>query len=191
VATPAPNGAAPAGAAPAAAEEGEEQGRFRFGFTINGGAGSGGDLSGPNVGVTFRFGWQINRLFGAYYQPTAFVWVGSSDKCTGSCSIGAIAGVDNSILGSISPVDLLEIAAGPSADYLTGGAASAGPGSASASAFSSVYFGVHGRVGLTLGSRNPKTGRRSGFTISGDLHPTFASGTTVMMYTLGLGGDWR
>lgn len=195
-ATPPPAAAPAATPAPAAAAEKEEEGRFRVGFTINGGVGSGADISGPAVGATLRLGWQIDRLFGVYYQPTVAAWFGSSDKCGGaSCDLGAIAAFDNSVLGSISPVDMLEIAAGPSADLLSGGKAGgsvgAGTASASAKAFSGAYFGLHGRIGLTLGSRKPETGRRAGFTISGDIHPTFAEGETVILYTLGLGADWR
>lgn len=194
---PGAGGAAPAapagGAAAPAADDEHEDGRLRIGFNINGGLGTGGNLSGPVFGGTFRVGWQINRLMGAYANITPFVWVGSSST-TGlggaTADIGAIAGVQTAPMFSLTPIDLLEIAAGPSLDYLSGGGVSAGPGGTSVGGFSGMYFGINGRLALHLGGRNPDTGRRKGFTIGGDIHPTFTPGSAVTFFTLGLGADW-
>jgi len=191
---PGAGGAAPAapagGAAPAAHDDEHEEGRLRIGFNINGGVGTGGNLSGPLFGGTFRVGWQINRLMGAYANISPFAWVGSSDLTAPGASIGAIAGVQTTPMFSLTPIDLLEIAAGPGFDYLSGGGVSGGPGGGTVGGFSGVYFGIHGRLALHLGGRNPDTGRRRGFTIGGDIHPTFTDGSTVTFFSLGLGADW-
>jgi hypothetical protein len=116
------------------------------------------------------------------------VWLGarSSDA---SSDVSAIAGVQNGLLLSVTPIDLLELAAGPSFDYLTGGASSATATSVASAGFSDVFFAAHGRVALHLGGRSD-SGRRRGFTIGGDVHPTFSSGGALTFVTLGLGADW-
>ncbi len=205
-APPAAPAAAPAGgaaAAPAApvagadkpaggAEDKEEQGRLRIGFNfLNVGVGSGGDLSGPFIGATFKIGWQFNRLMGLYGNITPFVWIGSSDAAkAANVSIGAIAGTQFTPLFSLTPADIIEIAAGPSLDYLSGGGVSAGANGDTVGGFSSVYFGAHGKVALHLGGRNEETGRRRGFTIEGNIHPSFTPGSAVTFITGGLGYDW-
>lgn len=185
------------GAAKPDGEPKEESGRLRIGFNFNGGVGTGGELSGPTVGGTFRVGYQIDRLMGVYGQFSPLAWIASSDaKVSGkSLDISAIGGYQITPMFSLTPVDLLEIAAGPSLDSLSGGEASAGPtpaggAVASVAAFSGFYFGLHGRIALHLGGRNAETGRRRGFTLGGDLHPSFIEGETVVFYTLGLGYDW-
>ena len=193
--------AAPAAGAPAApgadkpaggADDGEEKGRLRIGFNfLNAGIGTGGDLSGPFIGATFKIGWQFNRLMGLYGNITPFVWIGSSDAAkAANVSIGAIAGTQFTPLFSLTPADIFEVAAGPSLDYLSGGGVSSGAGGSSAGGFSSVYFGVHGKVALHLGGRNEETGRRRGFTIEGNIHPSFTPGSAVTFITGGLGYDW-
>jgi hypothetical protein len=175
-------------------EDGEdEEGRLRIGFNANVGVGSGGDLSGPALGGTFRIGWQFSRLVAVYGQISPYAWVASDSKLS-SVSLSAIAGYQFTPMASVTPVDLLEIAAGPSFDLLSGGGASTSvagnTASASIGAFSGTYFAVHGRVALHFGSRNAETGRRRGFTLGLDIHPTFTPGTAVTFYTLGLGYDW-
>lgn len=196
-ATPATTAAPAAPAAPPPAKENEYPSRLRIGFNVNGGVGSGGDLSGPAIGATFRLGWQIDQLLGAYGQISPLVWIGTS-SATGvngsKVDVGAVSAFQLSALGSVTPIDLIEIAAGPSADIMGGGEvkASAGTtgGSSSASAFAGTYFGIHGRVALHLGGKNAETGRRRGFTIGADIHPTFTSGSTLTFFTVGLGADW-
>ena len=184
---------APAGA-PAGEEKGE-QGRLRIGFNfLNAGVGSAGDLSGPFIGATFKIGWQLDRLMGIYGNITPFVWVGSSSAATvpgaPSVSIGAITGTQLTPLFSLTPADIFEVAAGPSLDYLTGGGAAVGPGGSTVGGFSSVYFGLHGKLALHLGGRNEETGRRRGFTIEGNIHPSFTPGDAALFMTGGLGYDW-
>lgn len=168
-------------------------GRLRIGWSINPGFGTGGNLSGPAFGGSFRVGYQINDLIGVMGNISPFVWLGSS-SVTGiggaSADVGAIAGVQFSPMASINPIDLVEIAAGPSADYLTGGGVSGGPLGTSVGGFSSVYFGVHGRLALHLGGRQD-SGRRKGFALGVDVHPTFTPGSAVTFFALTLGMDWR
>lgn len=191
---PAPGAGQPGGPPPPRKGDDDEAdgGRLRIGFSINPGFGTGGNLSGPAFGGTFRVGYQINHLVGVYGNISPFVWLGTS-SLTGPAGakpdIGAIAGVQLSPMASITPIDLVEIAAGPSADYLTGGSVS-GPLGSSVGGFSSVYFGIHGRVALHFGSRNPDTGRRKGFALGVDAHPTFTPGSAVTFFTLTLGADW-
>jgi len=194
-ATPAPAaGGAPAAGA-AAKDPDHEEGRLRIGFNfLNAGIGTGGNLSGPMFGATFKIGYQLNRLMGVYGNISPFVWVGSSDQTVtpggASVDIGAIAGTQLTPVFSLTPVDIFEVAAGPSLDYLTGGGVSTNVAGTSAGGFSSVYFGLHGKVALHLGGRNEETGRRKGFTIEGNVHPTFAEGSTLTFFTVGLGYDW-
>lgn len=183
-----------AAAAPTPADDGGE-GRLRIGFNfLNGGLGTGGNLSGPALGATLKIGYQFNDLMGLYGNISPFVWIGSSSETVvgQSVDIGAITGVQLAPLFSLSPVDIFEVAAGPSLDYLTGGGVStsvAGAGETTVGGFSSAYFGLHAKAALHLGGRSD-TGRRRGFTIEGNLHPTFAEGSTVTFFTLGLGYDW-
>jgi hypothetical protein len=195
-ATPAPAPAAPgAGAAASAAGATplEDQGRMWIGFNVNGGVGTGANLSGPAFGGTFRIGYALDHLMGVYANITPIVWAASaSSSSTGgvSVSLSAIDGILFNPMFALTPVDLFEVAAGPSLDYLTGGSASVNGQSSSANAYSSAYFGIDGRIALHLGGRNPDTGRRRGFTISGDVHPSFVSGGPLTFITLGLGADW-
>jgi len=199
-----PAGGAPAGA-PAAAAPGApagapvdkdkdkaEEGRLRIGFNfLNAGVGSAGDLSGPFIGATFKIGWQLDRLMAIYGNISPFVWIGSSSAPGASnVSIGAITGTQLTPLFSLTPADIFEVAAGPSLDYLTGGGAAVGPGGSTVGGFSSVYFGLHGKVALHLGGRNEETGRRRGFTIEGNVHPSFTPGDAALFMTGGLGYDW-
>jgi hypothetical protein len=185
-------------AAPAAAQP--DGGRLWIGFNINGGVGSGANLSGPAFGGTFRIGYVLSEMYGIYANITPIVWVGSaSSESTGgvSVSLSAIDGILLNPMFALTPVDVFEVAAGPSIDYLTGGSASAttttaagGSSTVSAGGFSSVYFGIDGRLALHLGGRNETSGRRRGFTLSGDVHPSFVTGGPVIFYTIGLGADW-
>lgn len=189
----APPPAAPAqGAAPAQRDEEEDPGgRLRIGFNINGGLGTTTGLSGPVIGGTFRVGYQINRLLGIYGNFTPYVWVASSSLA--GVSVSAAAGVQNSPMISVTPIDLLEIAAGPSIDYIGSASttvAGAPGGGGGTSAGAGAYFGIHGRLALHLGGRNPETGRRKGFAIGADAHPSFVTGGAFTTLTLGLGADW-
>ncbi len=189
-------GAAPAPAeAPAPAPK-EDDGRLWIGFNVNGGVGTGAHLSGPAGGGTFRIGYSLDHLMGSYGNISIIGWAASSSEASAAgsnVSLGAIAGYQFTPMFALTPVDVFEVAAGPSLDYLTGGSetvTSAAGGSASVNGFSSLYFGVDGRLALHLGGRNPETLRRRGFTLSADVHPSFVSGGPVTFFTVGLGADW-
>jgi len=183
---------APAGAPVDKDKDKPEEGRLRIGFNfLNAGVGSAGDLSGPFIGATFKIGWQLDRLMGIYGNISPFVWIGSSSAAsTANVSIGAITGTQLTPLFSLTPVDIFEVAAGPSLDYLSGGGVSSGVGGSTVGGFSSIYFGLHGKVALHLGGRNEETGRRRGFTIEGNVHPSFTPGDAALFMTGGLGYDW-
>lgn len=173
-------------------EEEFDGGRLRIGFTINGGLGtqsvSGISLSGPVFGGTFRIGYQITELIAVYGNITPFVWAAGVSG-SNLVSASAAAGIQTTPMIGLTPIDLVEIAAGPSIDYIGAASSTVGPGGQSTSAGGDVALGLHGRVGLILGGRK-ETGRRRGFTISGDVHPTFTSGAVTTFFTLGLGADW-
>jgi hypothetical protein len=175
-------------AAPPAARAGDpdrvatpsEPVRFRFGFSLNGGGAVGG-ASGPVMGAALRLGAQLHRMFGVYYQqsPNAFLVATNDGVAAGFMDM-------NSVLASFTFVDPLELSIGPSLDYLAlGGCSSEG-----CNAASGTHFGVHGRVALHLGGRNPTSGRRSAFTIGVDAHPIFTGGESVVLVTGGLGAEF-
>jgi hypothetical protein len=157
-----------------------EHARVRGGFSLNGG-GAFGLAQGPVVSLALRLGVQVNRLFGVYYQQSPMIFLASNDN-------GVAAGfLDlNSVLGSVTLADMLDIAAGPSLDYYAAG----GCGSADCSAGSGWQLGVHGRLALNLGGRDKETGRRSGLSIGLDEHPMFGAGSVLALTTLGIGGEW-
>src|SRR5262245_48375549 len=97
----------PASSETGASETDHYKGRLRIGFNVNGGWGFGDGFAGPTAGATFRIGWQFNGPLGLYYQGSPYVWLGarSSDS---SADVGAIAGVQNGVLLSWTPIDLLE-----------------------------------------------------------------------------------
>jgi len=202
-ATAAPPAAASASPLPAPApspdkdreppEQGDE-GRVRVGFNVNGGIGAGDQLYGGTIGATFRIGYQIDHLMAVYGQISPFVFFGGY-KDSSQVKVSAIGGFQFTPMFSLTPVDLLEIAAGPSVDKLAGGTPSLSATSDSVTAggtvYTGFYFGLHGRVALHIGGKpNMKTGRRVGFTLGADVHPIFAEGGTLAFVTLGLGADW-
>ncbi len=182
--------AQPAQGAAMSDEEADAKGRLWIGFDVGGGVGTGANLSGPAFDGAFRIGYVFSHMYGVYGNITPIAWVGSAANTPSNVSIGAVSGILLTPMFALTPVDLFEVAAGPSLDYLSGGGASVSGSSASANAFSSVYFGIQGRAALHLGGRNEETHRRRGFTISLDVHPTFVPNGPVTFITGGLGADW-
>lgn len=178
-------------------EEEKDEGRIRVGFNVNGGVGSSDELGGGTIGVSVRLGYQINSLIAVYGQVSPYVWFGATDKTYAGQKLefSAIGGFQFTPMLSLTPLNFLEFAAGPSLDRLSGGTTGASLNgttiSGTAIAYSGFYFALHGRIALHIGGKpNAKTGRRTSFTIGGDIHPTFAEGSTLTFYTLGLGADW-
>jgi hypothetical protein len=183
VASIAPDGAAGSTAAPTADRDTtseSEHARVRGGFSLNGG-GAFGLAQGPVISLALRLGLQINRTFGIYYQQSPLVFLASNDS-------GVAAGfLDlNSVLGSVTLADMVDLAAGPSVDYFAAG----GCGTTDCAAAAAWQLGVHGRVALNLGGRDKGTGRRSGLSIGLDEHPIFGASSVLALTTLGIGGEW-
>jgi hypothetical protein len=174
---PAPPAAAPA-RAPAIEMEYESI-RFRGGLTVGGGAVF-GPVGGPIIDVSVRLGVQLGRYFGILLQeqPNLFL-ISNSD--------GLVAGfgINNSLLAELTLFDHLQLAAGPSFDYLAGGGCSD-----TCTAGAGLGFGLHARAAFVFGGRDPQGGRRSGFSLSVNLHPLFFGGTAFFFTTFGIGGDW-
>ena len=158
-----------------------ERVRFRFGVGLNGGYGFGGGLTGGAFGAAVRAGVQINRTWGAYYQSTALIFAAADPAGRGAFAVVA----PQSLVASVNPVDFLEIALGPSFDPAVGGSVTVTPGTTGATVFGGTYFGIQSRVALQLGGRNEMTGRRRGFGLGVEFHPTFAP-NPVFFLTVGL-----
>jgi len=156
----------------------DEPGRLRIGFNVNGGIGTGQNVSGPTVGSTFRAGWQFDRLSAFYGQITPLVWLPSRASGT---STSFAASCQFTPMYSMTRFDVLELAFGPSLDISSGQLRKE---------FSGTNFGAHARIAFHLGGRDEVSGRRSGFTIGLDAHPTFVKGGWYTFVTLGLGYDW-
>jgi hypothetical protein len=171
----------------------ESQMRLRGGFSVNGGLVHTPAGNGPAFGVAARLGVQFNSYFGLYYQNTPLVTFAPSSD---SQSVSFHAGFAdyNTILASLTLLDMFEFAAGPSVDYAKYADCSAGvtgfmPTSGCQSG-SSVALGGHGRVSFDFGGLFSSKDRRSGFQISADIHPLLLSDVSAFSATLGVGGEW-
>jgi hypothetical protein len=189
--TPPPSGASSAQtskAEPKSEPEEADDFRLRIGFNFNGGA-----IVSPSTvgggGFAFRIGVQPNSLLGIYYQVSPMVFAGLSAGGT-SADAAAVGLFQNSLMASITPIDLIEIAAGPSLDYAGIATASVSTEGSGSSAGSKVFFGAATRFALHLGGKNEKTGRRTSFTLVFDPHFIFGAGDPVVVLTGGLGADW-
>jgi len=158
--------------------------RFRGGFSIGGGVGFGFGTM-PVFVAQGRLGAQINRMFSVFYQPTGTVGVMAS-----AGSAAAVVTAQNAIVGNLTLADVFEVGVGPSIDYVAAGAASVAAGGAGIAA-AGVAFGADARLAwIPGGASGAESGRRSGFAITLNVHPTFAGGMTIVPVTLGLGADW-
>ena len=167
--------------------------RVRGGFSVNGGLVHTPDGNGPAFGLAGRLGVQLNSYFGLYYQNTPLVTFAPT---SGAQSAGFHAGFAdyNTILASLTLLDVFEIAAGPSVDYAKYADCSAGVSgftpSAGCESGSSVALGGHARVAFLPGGLFGSKERRSGFAIGADIHPLLLSDVSAFSATLGLGGEW-
>jgi hypothetical protein len=188
-----PVAAPPPPVAPVEPEEKSHM-RLRGGFSVNGGLVHTPDGNGPAFGLAGRLGIQINQYLGLYYQNTPLVTFAPAKQAQ-SVSFHAGFADYNTILASLTVLDVFEFAVGPSIDYAKYADCSAGvtgfkPTSGCESG-SSVAFGGHGRVSFDFGGLfdNGKE-RRSGFQISADIHPLLLSDLSAFSATLGLGSEW-
>lgn len=154
--------------------------RFRGGFTVGGG-GVFGPVGGPIIDVSVRLGVQLGRYFGILLQEQPNVFLISNPN-------GLVAGfgLNNSLMAELTLFDHLQLAAGPSLDYLAGGGCSGSDCTAGAG----LGFGLHARAAFVFAGRDPQGGRRSGFSLSVNLHPLFVGGAAFFFTTFGIGGDW-
>ena len=180
---------------PATPPEPEEKSviRVRGGFSVNGGLVHTPAGNGPAFGLAGRIGVQVNSYFGVYYQNTPLVTFAPT---TGAQSAGFRAGFAdyNTFLASLTVLDVLELAAGPSVDYAKYADCSAGvtgfTPSAGCESGSSVALGGHARVAFLPGGLFGTKERRSGFSIGADIHPLLLSDVSAFSATFGLGGEW-
>ncbi|MEP7123962.1 MAG: hypothetical protein ABJE95_23750 [Byssovorax sp.] len=193
VLAPPPPVAAPPPPVPVEPEE-KSHIRLRGGFSLNGGLVHTPDGNGPAFGLAGRLGVQINAYFGLYYQNTPLATFAPS-QASRSVSFHAGFADYNTVLASLTLLDMLEIAVGPSVDYAKYADCSAGvtgfvPTSGCQSG-SSVALGGHGRVSFDFGGLfGDGNERRSGFMINADIHPLLLSDVSAFSATLGLGAEW-
>ncbi len=189
----APPVAAPPPAVPVEPEEKSHM-RLRGGFSLNGGLVHTPDGNGPAFGLAARLGVQLNAYFGLYYQNTPLVTFAPS-QASQSVSFHAGFADYNTVLASLTLLDMFEFAAGPSVDYAKYADCSAGvtgfvPTSGCESG-SSLALGGHGRVSFDLGGLfGDGKERRSGFLINADIHPLLLSDLSAFSATLGIGAEW-
>jgi hypothetical protein len=167
--------------------------RLRFGTNMGGGIIEAPTGTGGVVAFAGRLGAQINHSFGIYYQNTPMLTFTPESTAD---SAGFKAGfIDyNSLLGSVTLLHFLEVAGGPSLDYVAVASCSAtftltNP-NAGCESTSKWVFGLHGRGALILGGVSGDGPRRSGFAIGADIHPAFLPEGTTVSFTLGIGGEW-
>lgn len=170
---------------PPAPDDEAESGRLRIGFDLRGGTTTHAARPGPVFGTSFRVGYQANDLVAIYANLSSAVWV---DKLSSDSAAQTSAHGITPMIG-LTPVDALEIAAGPSLTLFSGGRVDGDAMTKSDALFTNAAFGLQGRVSLHLANRKP-TGHRHGFTLGGDVQTVFVPSGPLAIFTLGLGYDW-
>ncbi len=160
---------------------GTESVRARGGFSFNGGGGF-GVAGGGTASIAGRVGVQFNRWFSAYYQALPMVFLAGNENGIAAGFVFANSALANFTLG-----DVVDLGVGPSVDYSAIGGCNAG---LDCNAARGVELGLHGRLALNLGGRDPLTGRRSAFSIGVDVHPIFTAAGPFFLATAGIGGEW-
>ena len=170
-------------------DEEKDSAHFRFGMGVDAdylvAPGSTG-IQGFGAGLQFRVGAQVNQWFAIYYQPHALVG--------GTISTGAITAMNlpsatligavfNSALAELT-LPALHIGAGPSVDVI--GVKDYTVLNPVANSFGAA-FGVDGRAAIVVGGHGP--GRRVGFAINANVHPTFWQGLVFTTFSIGIGGE--
>lgn len=165
--------------------------RVRIGFTFLGGptVPSGNGDAGGFGGASLRLGVQLDRTFSVYYQAMGVVG-GYDVTAAGTRTANVFLGVYNTVLGGITLADHVDLGFGPSIDSIASISAEASDDTASVTAFAGTAFGLHARFALVMGHMNLHWRRRTGFTLTCDLHPTFIDGRVLFTTAFGLGGEW-
>ena len=184
----------PVAATPPVEPEEKSHMRLRGGFSLNGGLVHTPSGNGPAFGLAGRLGVQINAYFGLYYQNTPLVTFAPAQAAQ-SVSFHAGFADYNTVLASLTLLDMFEFAIGPSVDYAKYADCSAGVAgyvpTQSCKSGSSVALGGHGRVSFDFGGLfGDGKERRSGFLINADIHPLLLSDLSAFSATLGVGSEW-
>jgi hypothetical protein len=178
------------------AEEAPDRPRMRGGFSFNGGVFLlPGNPPGGAFSIAGRAGVQFNHYVSLYYQNTPIVGATAAHDIPNNMRSGTVVFADyNSLLLGLTLLHMIDLAAGPSLDYVAlaeGTLMGSGLAtSASASTGTGIAAGAHGRVAFTIGGLSGKGPRRSGFTIGIDAHPSFLGIGKSMSLTGGLGAEW-
>ncbi len=157
----------------------EDDARFRFGLTATGG-GFIGDVDGGMGGLSLSLGVQLNEHLGVYYHGHGLVGAFASGPDEGAVLFLSM----NALMADVTLGSMVQLGAGPSLDYLAGCGANA---EEAACGSGGPFFGINGRVALTLGDSDP--GGRGAFILTADIHPTFLAEGTAVSILLGIGGQ--
>lgn len=173
--------------------------RFRFGIEAGIGymfaSSSLGSARGVSINLgALRLGAQINNDWAVYLQSNLPLGIAGGVARDGTELGGLAFAWNNSVVAEYTLGDILHLGLGPSFDSLFGlicplntntGNGSESTNKSSCLGASGGAFGMTGRIAATLGSVRP--GRRSGFSLGIDLHPTFTAAGTFFFSTLNFG----
>lgn len=173
---------------PRAPDVAREPMRFRVGFNFNGGA-----IVTPaewgGGGFAVRAGVQTGRLYSLYAQVMPLLFAKAAYE-ENEVRRGLLGLVPISLLSSFTPLDWLEIAAGPSLVYAGATVNTIDAGSTQTATDTTEFFGVASRFAFHASDRDPATGARGGLTIGLDPHVVVIEGSLVLLVTAGFGADW-
>lgn len=169
-----------------------DHGRFRMGWEVGAGYLITAGVRGPALIASVRLGWQFNHLFGLYYQGALPLGIAGGtviDDTGRSRDVGGLAiSVNNSVIPEFTLGHIFHAGLGPSIDYFAGGICATDSGGGYCYGSAGTYFGIDGRLALTFGNVRP--GRRAGFQLALDLHPTFTPSGVFFFSTIGVGMEW-
>lgn len=175
--------------------EREEQGRVRWG--VNAQLGLFLPQTAVMIGAQGRVGYQFSRLLAIYGDIGANVGFGIGGSVSRS---GAVQGSINIVtywklaaLAELTLGDHFNVAAGPLIASGAWAGISAGADASGSANQTTVVAGgwmpgLDARLGFGFGSRNPNTGRRSGFNIGLDFVVLFAPNSLYTRTEAGAGG---
>lgn len=154
----------------------------RDGFRLRGGIGIGGGplvpfglgtaaSTGGMGAVSVRLGVQFIHAFGVYVQSMNSIGAIGFVTNSGNVAGYAMAQSQNALLASVTFAHLIEIAAGPSLDFIAFFGCDASM--AACGSGEGTGLGGHLRGSLNLGGPIGGGPRRMAFNVGLDLHPTF------------------
>ncbi len=145
-------------------------------------------LTGPAFGMDARLGAQFNHILSLSYQATV-----AGDLMYDNNDIEGTAGFQlyNTFLPMITLFHSFDIGAGPSLDFVAAGVCSAA--TMYCGGTSTWNWGGHARFAVNVGGLAGGGPRRSGFSITAELHPTFLTSqnpAVMALMTVGVGAEW-